>query len=194
MTTRAYIAVAAAAFTAGSVALTAPTLAKTRFDAHNAHQVDGYHASQLSVAKYWEADMPLDNFDGCHWQRVLIRTFTAPTSGTVVVSGVLSQETDFDFAYSAHVYARITIDGRHASAVSEITTEPEGQADSGNSPVLGGHEVGPGKHTIALQAEECSPHGAAYIMGRSMIAQFSISGSAQSPASSPSEARRQATY
>jgi hypothetical protein len=28
-----------------------PSIAKARFDAHNAHVVDGYHAAQLDVVK-----------------------------------------------------------------------------------------------------------------------------------------------
>jgi hypothetical protein len=191
MTVRTHVVVAVAAFAAGSLALAAPSIAKARFDAHNAHQVDGYHASQLNVVKYWNADKPIDNFDGCHWQPVLSRSFTAPAKGTVVVSGVLTQETDFDFAFSSQVFTRITIDGKGASVASEITTEPEGQADSGNSPVVGGRQVGQGRHVIVLQAEECSDHGEAYLTGRSMIAQFSTSGSAQKPALSPSAPSRQ---
>ncbi|MGL5824722.1 MAG: hypothetical protein ACRCYU_07865, partial [Nocardioides sp.] len=56
------IAVAAAV---GAVAFAAPTAAKAKFDAKNAHKVDGYHAKQLNRSAYYASDQVFDDFDDC---------------------------------------------------------------------------------------------------------------------------------
>jgi hypothetical protein len=175
---------AVAALAAGSVALAAPTIGKAAFDANNANKVDGYHAKQLNVVKFWTNNNVRDNFNTCDWTPMLKRSFVAPAKGTVTVQGVLTNETDFDFTDESIINTRLVLDGKVISQETELATDPEGGADRGNSPSLGGREVDKGKHKIQLQAEECGD-GEAYIISRSVTLQFSPFGSAEKVPSSP---------
>jgi hypothetical protein len=168
-----------AAVAAASLALAAPTIGKARFDVANADKVDGYHAGQLNVVKYWSAAHQIDNFDICNWTPILKRSFKAPAEGTVTLQGEVTGETDFDFAFVTDFRTRLVVDGKVASQESELATETEGGIDRGNSPTVGGRHVSKGKHHVALQAEECSDDGVFYIKGRSIALQFSPFGSAE---------------
>jgi hypothetical protein len=184
MITRTHVAAAVAAVAAGSIALAAPTIGKAAFDSQNANKVDGYHAKQLNVVKFWTNNNVRDNFDTCDWTPMLKRSFVAPAKGTVTVQGVLTNETDFDFTDESIINTRLVLDGKAISQETELATDPEGGADRGNSPSLGGREVDKGKHKIQLQAEECGP-GEAYVISRSVTLQFSPFGSAEKVPSSP---------
>ena len=179
MTKRTHVAVAVAAVAAASVALAAPTIGKARFDVQNADKVDGYHAKQLNVVKFWSNSHSIDDFNSCSWTPVLKRTFKAPADGTVTLQGEVTGETDFDFAFVTDFRTRLVVDGKAASQESELATEAEGGIDRGNSPTVGGRNVSKGKHHVALQASECSDDGVFYVQSRSMSLQFSPFGSAE---------------
>jgi hypothetical protein len=185
MITRTHVVAAVAAVAAGSLGLAAPTIGRAAFDARNAHQVDGYHAAQLGLVKYWNDGTIVNNFDTCNWTTLLKRGFVAPAKGTAVVHGLVTGETDGDFSGETDLSTRLVLDGKVISQPSELATDPQGDADRGNSPTLGGRGVAKGRHRVALQAEECSDAGAFFIRYRSMTLQFSPFGSAEKPQDNP---------
>src|SRR3954469_12930176 len=111
MNTRTHVAVAVAAVAAASVALAAPTIGKARFDVQNADKVDGHHAKQLNVVKFWTNSHSVNEFNTCDWTPVLKRSFKAPANGAVTLQGELVGETDIDFDFVTDLRTRLVVHG-----------------------------------------------------------------------------------
>jgi hypothetical protein len=165
--------------TAGALAFTAPVVARSAFDARNAHRVDGLHAAQLTKIQGFSEKVAFDNFDTCGYTSVLTRTFKAPHAGVIAVTGQVGAARDSDVADAALLTARVVIDGKRTGGEATVSLTVAGTQGGSVNP-LGSREVKAGNHVIEIQAEECSS-GAAFIQAESMIVSFSAFGSAPKP-------------
>ena len=109
MPLRHLLVTAAAAGTAGALALTAPVVARSVFDARNAHKVDGLHAAQLTKIQGYADNATFDNFDTCTFTSVLTRTFRAPHSGVIAVTGQVVATKDFGSVDDALLVTRVVV-------------------------------------------------------------------------------------
>ena len=176
MPLRHLLVTAAAAGTAGALALTAPVVARSVFDARNAHKVDGLHAAQLTKIQGYADNATFDNFDTCTFTSVLTRTFRAPHSGVIAVTGQVVATKDFGSVDDALLVTRVVVDGKRSGTDATVALTVGGSQD-GSVVALGARKVKAGNHTVEIQAEECSS-GAAFIQTQSMVVTFSAFGSA----------------
>lgn len=171
----------AVAGTAGALAFTAPVVARSVFDAKNAHKVDGLHAAQLTKVQFFASDTDFDNFDGCTSTAIMTRTFKAPHAGVISVVGTVNAARDANDPDEGILTTRIYIDGTRAGIDNTVNLENSGIRD-GSVTSIGGRKVTKGNHTLEIQAEECGD-GMAFILGESMSATYSPFGAA--PAAPP---------
>jgi hypothetical protein len=179
------IAVAAAGL--GLVAFAGPSTARAAFDAFNAHQVDGYHASDLSRVSYFAAPTVFDNFNACAYTDILARPFITPKAGVVSVVSSVQAARDTNNPAEGTLTTRVLIDGAVASRPASVNLENDGTQDASVTNV-GARRVGKGLHIVKIQAQECGA-GMAFIHGESMTASYSPFGSATLPGAARVAAR-----
>lgn len=179
MQLRPMLVTAAIAGTAGALAFTAPVVARSVFDAKNAHKVDGLHAAQLTKIQGYVDNTTFDNFDTCDFTAVLSRTFTAPHRGVIAVTGQVAAAKDPGGIDDALLITRIVIDGKRSGTDGAVGLTVGGSLDASVTS-LGSRQVKAGAHTVEIQAEECSS-GAAFIQTESMVVTFSAFGSVSKP-------------
>lgn len=178
--TRSAVAAAILATAVAAAMIATPVVAKAKYDAKNAHRVDGLHAKQLSKARYFTDNKTFDGFNSCTPTTALSGKFKAPADGFLIVNSSLGAARDTDTPEDAILSTRILIDGVVVSRESGGTLHTDGSFGD-NISNLGGAKVKKGKHTITLQMRACGgATGAAFVLNESMTAQFSVSGVADS--------------